>query len=270
MRILNLLFCFMVFGACGKSNDNPAGRNTKPTIVKVMTYNIHHGTPIHHDNSDVQIKGIAAVINKVNPDLVALQEVDSFTARAPFDQAKKLGELTGMYHYFAKTINYQGGAYGIAILSKYPIISSRKIMLPMPNSSGEQRAIALIKIEIVPGQEVYFASTHLDLEKKNRIAQANVLVELSNDLNAPFIFAGDLNGTPQAPEIQILRKGFVSSCVSNCPKTFPSDNPTKTIDYVFLNSRASEIFHSLSYTAISTTQASDHLPLIEYLSMQKQ
>jgi len=269
MKIISLLLCFMVFVACGKSKENPVDKDNETNIIKVMTYNIHHGTPIHQENEEGQVEVIADVINKLKPDLVALQEVDSFTIRAPYDQAKKLGELTDMYHYYAKTINYQGGAYGIAVLSKYPIKSSRKIILPMPDPSGEQRAIALIKIEIASDQTLYFASTHLDLKEENRIAQANKILEVSDKLDAPFVFAGDLNGETQAPEIQILRQGFVSACVSNCPKTFPSDNPSKTIDYVFLNSKASDLLHSLSYNAISTTQASDHLPLVEYFSLQK-
>ncbi len=68
--------------------------------LKVLTYNIHHGQNMQ-GASDLQ--GIANVILATNPDLVALQEMDSATARSQgADQLKELASLTGMYTYFAK------------------------------------------------------------------------------------------------------------------------------------------------------------------------
>ena len=268
MNRLSILLCLVVLAACHK-DDKKKPENHSPENVKILTYNIHHGTPIHHADDDVQLNVIADVIKQQNPDLVALQEIDSMTARAPYDEAKQLGTLTGMHSYFAKTISYQGGSYGIAVLSRYPIASHQKIMLPMPDPTGEQRAVAIIKVEIIPGTPFYFASTHLDLKEENRKAQAKRLLQLSEDLDAPLIFAGDLNAAPAAPEIKTIGEGFSSPCVSNCPKTFPSDKPSETIDYIFLNPQAAALCHNLSYTAISTTLASDHLPLLGYFTMNQ-
>src|SRR5687768_6315860 len=85
-----------------------------PRVVRVLTYNIHHG---EGTDRRFDLERLAAVIKSVNPDLVGLQEVDEKTARSNgVDQAARLGELTGMHAIFGKAMDYQGGAYGLAIL----------------------------------------------------------------------------------------------------------------------------------------------------------
>lgn len=88
--------------------------------LNIMSYNIHAGFDMFNKPS---IPQIAQVIKQSGANIVALQEVDIFTKRNPFDMPKNLSELTGMpYYSFEKTIDYQGGQYGICILSKYPIL----------------------------------------------------------------------------------------------------------------------------------------------------
>jgi len=80
--------------------------------IKLMTYNIFHGEqPYNPGNSN--LPQIAELINKVNPDLVALQEVDSMTNRSaginsgvPIDQVMELSRMTGMAGFFGKAIDY--------------------------------------------------------------------------------------------------------------------------------------------------------------------
>jgi len=81
-----------------------------------MTYNIHHGRGA---DGEINLERIAEVITRAKPDLVALQEVDVKTRRSGgVDQAAKLGELTGMSHFFAEAMPFQGGGYGNAVLSR--------------------------------------------------------------------------------------------------------------------------------------------------------
>lgn len=241
-----------------------ATSGNKP-VLKIMTYNIRHGAPIHKANDDIQIKGIAAAINAQKPDLVALEEVDSVTERAPIDEAKELARLTGMHYFFSKTINFQGGQYGDAILSRFPILSTQHIELPMPNSSGEARALGIVTVEPFHGVKINFAVTHLDLKKENRIAEINQIIQISKQSEHPFILAGDFNASPQSEEIKLMNSEFTFACDTNCPLTFPSDHPRITIDYIVLNPAAEKIFSVESYKAIPDIEASDHLPLMEYL-----
>lgn len=234
-------------------------------VLKIMTYNIRHGAPIHKANDDIQLKGIAEAINAQKPDLVALQEVDSMTERAPVDEAKELATLTGMYYFFSKTINFQGGQYGDAILSRFPILSKKHVELPMPDASGEARALGVVTVEPFHGVKINFAVTHLDLKKENRIAEINEIINISKQSEHPFILAGDFNATPPSEEIKLLGSGFTFACSTNCPLTFPSDNPRFTIDYIVLNPDAVKIFMVAGYKSIENIEASDHLPLMEYL-----
>jgi endonuclease/exonuclease/phosphatase family metal-dependent hydrolase len=85
--------------------------------LKVLCYNIHHALPPSKKDS-IDLDAIARVIIRSKPDLVALQEVDVHTRRSgPFNQAEELGRKTGLTPYFIKAIDYDGGEYGVAILS---------------------------------------------------------------------------------------------------------------------------------------------------------
>lgn len=268
MKVMWILMCLLTLHACDKDKNKKDDQDKPQQGLKIMTYNIRHGAPIHQDNSDVHLEGIAAVINAQKPDLVALQEVDSFTTRAPFDEVKELGKLTGMHYFFSKSINYQGGGYGVAVLSRFPILGKKHYALPMPDPSGEARSVAMITIEPFPGTTINFAATHLDLVTENRLAQMGRITDLSEQSKYPFIIAGDFNAKPDSKGIITLQKNFVFACVKNCPLTFPSDKPASTIDYVILNPAAAKEFHIVSYNAIQHVQASDHLPLLEYLIKQ--
>lgn len=260
------ILCLSVLLIFASSCHTPqlAASGNKP-VLKIMTYNIRHGAPIHKSNDDIQLKGIVEAINAQKPDLVALQEVDSMTERASVDEAKELATLTGMHYFFSKTINFQGGQYGDAILSRFQILSTQHVELPMPNSSGEARALGIVTVEPFHGVKINFAVTHLDLKKENRIAEINQIIQISKQSEHPFILAGDFNATPPSEEIKLLGSEFTFACSTNCPFTFPSDNPRVTIDYIVLNPAAVKIFSVESYKAILDIGASDHLPLMEYL-----
>jgi endonuclease/exonuclease/phosphatase family metal-dependent hydrolase len=93
--------------------------------VRVDSYNNKHG--LGNDNV-LDLDRTAAVLRAQRPDIVGLQEVDDRATRSGgVPQAERLGELLGMGHAFGKFMDYQGGAYGMAILTRYPIVSSRSI-----------------------------------------------------------------------------------------------------------------------------------------------
>src|SRR5690606_32249863 len=115
----------------------------KKRTLKVLTYNIHHAAPPSRSQA-IDLDAIAAVINEQNPDLVALQEVDAHTGRSgPFNQAEELGRKSGMTAHFFKSINYDGGEYGLAILSRLPVVDVNLYPLPrMEGNGGEPRILA--------------------------------------------------------------------------------------------------------------------------------
>lgn len=275
MNIIAVLFVLLFAGACNKNNASPPGEAAPPVedttqkdaaILKVMSYNIHRGNPPEAGADVIDLQQAANVIRSQQPDLVALNEVDKFTRRSgvSLDEARELGRLTGMYYFFAKAMDYDGGQYGDAVLSKYPIIDSIRYALPPYNVKGiEPRDIAMITVE-VSGKKILFASTHLDHtgNEEYRILQANTIVnDILPKLKYPLIIAGDWNATPDSKPISILTQILVSGCSgSGCPLTFPYNNPDRSIDYIMFT--PDDQFTFMSYKAIPGMIASDHLPLV--------
>lgn len=225
-------------------------------MIKVLSYNIHHGENV---KGELDIQGIANIILATNPDLVALQEVDSATSRVhKADQLKELAAQTGMYTYFAKSMDYDGGSYGNGILSRFPIEKSYSIMLP---AKGEPRCAAIVTVRLPGDSLLYFASTHLDhlADPADRIAQASILLQHFQQLALPVLLAGDLNAIPAAREIGTLKSIFTDVTDKTGP-TWPSDNPSQKIDYILVSPKLKwDVIHA---TALAETVASDHRPVL--------
>ncbi|WP_298732766.1 endonuclease/exonuclease/phosphatase family protein [uncultured Chitinophaga sp.] len=233
--------------------------------LKVLTYNIHHGENVR---GEINLQSIANVILATNPDLVALQEVDSATARAQkADQLQELASLTGMYTYFAKAMDYDGGAYGTAILSRLPIASGERISLP--GSAGREPRVAGIATIRLPGDSLLrFVSTHLDADADpaDRISQANALVQHFTPVKETVILAGDLNAPPSAKETGILKQLFTDLTQALGP-TYPADTPAVKLDYIMILPRQQH--ESISARVIEETIASDHRPVVCELKIKE-
>jgi endonuclease/exonuclease/phosphatase family metal-dependent hydrolase len=226
--------------------------------IKVLTYNIHHG---ENTNEQLDLKGIANVILATNPDLVALQEVDSVTSRVKgSDQLKELAAITGMYTYFVKAMDFDGGGYGTGILSRFPI--KNNITIPLPgNAGGEPRAAGIVTVQLPGDSLIHFVTTHFDAGRKGtaRIAQANTLAKYFETAQTPVILCGDLNAAPTTKEIKTLKKVFEDATHEAGP-TFPSDTPRVKLDYIFLAPKGKWVATTAS--VIEETVASDHRPVI--------
>lgn len=236
--------------------------------LKVMAYNVHHCNPPSRTDGFIDMPAIARVINDADPDLVALQEIDVHTERSgkEINQAQELGRLTGMHHYFAKAIDYQGGEYGVAVLSKYPILEAVAYPLPLPSGvTGEPRVVAAVKVEIAKGTSIWFASTHLDLKEDTRVFQSERIIERFSSLNEPFILAGDFNAVPTSRVISLLDGNFTRTCLDDCEPTSPNINPRRTIDYIMYTQPRR--VRTLRMEVIQETYASDHLPIAAVLSI---
>src|SRR5438874_3636486 len=96
--------------------------STAAKTIRVMTYNIHVGVGM---DKKLDLPRIAGVINAQHPDLVGLQEVDRGVERTQrIDEIAELAKLTHMDYAFAFNLRYQGGQYGVAILSRFPIMAT--------------------------------------------------------------------------------------------------------------------------------------------------
>ena len=145
--------------------------------LRLMTYNIKNANGMD-DVCDFQ--RIADVINHIHPEVVALQELDSMTHRS--GQKYVLGEIAGrtqMHAYFAPAIDYDGGKYGIGLLTKEIPVSLKTMTLP-----GREEARALIMAEF---DNYIYCCTHLSLTEEDRMAS----LELIKDFAAAAYQSGE-------------------------------------------------------------------------------
>lgn len=251
-----------LMGVCGQAQT-----------IKVMTYNIHHANPPSKEkDSTIDLPAIAAVIRGAGSDLVALQEIDVYNARAgvTLHEAKELGRLTGMNYYFSRAIDYRGGAYGDAVLSRYPIRDTMRYALPiLAGTKAETRTLCMIRVQLPGGRQILFGSTHLDQhgDERNRLLQAETMAGIVRSFKLPCIIGGDFNAEPSSQTMKIMDSVLTRTCVVGCPLTIPTENPVKTIDYILYAPAAR--FESLGVRSIHETYASDHLPVVGVMRLRK-
>ena len=225
-------------------------------IIKILSFNILHGATTR---GDFDLDVIAKVIKEANPDLVALQEVDFKTNRSKkYDLVTELGWRTKMTPLFAKAMNFDGGEYGEGILSNYSIVQSRNISLPYTSGNEPRAALEIITV-LHSGDTIAFIGTHLDhlSDEKDRVAQVRKINEVLSSNQYPTILAGDLNALPGSKPIKILEEMWSASYNKKNPNpTYPSENPTKKIDYVmFYPKNRWKVLHT---EVIQDPIASDH------------
>lgn len=229
--------------------------------LRVMTYNIHHGRAM---DGELDLDQIARVILDANVSVVALQEVDIGVTRSEGrNLLSELAELTGLRHaVFGKNLDFQGGEYGNAILSAYPIAAYRNTHLRQL-TSGEQRGVQEAVLD-VNGTALVVLNTHLDhtQDDSERLYSIRQLIDEILPLHATdcLILAGDINDIPGSNAYAKI-KGELADAWSAAGEgpgfTFPADIPERRIDYIFHGPQLEPIS-----AEVPSTEASDHRPLV--------
>lgn len=169
-----------------KKQDNPD--YSKGISLRVGSYNIRHGELVDYDMSQ-----LAADILACDLDIVGLQEVDKNTRRTGNkDLLRELAAACGYEYYaFFDAMDFNGGEYGIGIISRYPIKSTDSTSLTvLPDTEPRVLAHAVIEID---GVEIDFYNTHLSYENNEiRATQLGEIREIIGD-NPRAILAGDFN-----------------------------------------------------------------------------
>ena len=246
----NLLFIFAALFIFSAQAQN---------TLKLMSYNIKNANGM--DNV-CNFQRIANVINNTSPDVVAIQEVDSMTNRS--GQKYVLGEIaerTQMHGYFAPAIDYDGGKYGIGLLTKQ--VPLRLQSLPLP---GREEARTLILAEFA---DYIYCCTHMSLAEEDRMKSLELVKAFTSSSTKPLFLAGDMNAEPESGFIKELQKDF--QILSN-PKqhTFPAPDPKETIDYIATLKQNAKGFAVISAKVINEPMASDHRPiLVELRTVEK-
>jgi endonuclease/exonuclease/phosphatase family metal-dependent hydrolase len=237
---------------------------TSPQRLTVMSYNIHHG---EGNDSRLDLPRIASIITASNADLVGLQELDLGTSRTEHHaEAEELARLTGMHFVFGPTMDYDGGKYGDAVLSRFPITSSRVIALPWQQGGRREPRVAVVATCQLPhDRKLGFITTHFDHthEPSDRYMQAKALSGESQDpvgSSPPAILTGDFNCEKGSTPIEELRThGWDLITDADPTLTCPSDQPREKIDHIFVKPK--DRFRVISVKVIDEEVASDHRPV---------
>jgi endonuclease/exonuclease/phosphatase family metal-dependent hydrolase len=233
-------------------------------IYRIMNYNIRNAKGM---DGVTDYNRIATVINNEQPEVVAIQEVDSITTRNNKYVLGELANMTGMHATFSAAIPFQGGKYGIGILSKEEPLSVIRLQLP---GSEEPRTLLIAEFE-----NYILCCTHLSLTKKDAEESVDIIngavarCNFENKGSKPILLAGDFNVQPDSPTISTFSKSWTILSDTNI-FTFPSNKPDRTIDYIMgYTTNGIKIDYVVrKYEVMEEKMASDHRPLLIDISFE--
>jgi endonuclease/exonuclease/phosphatase family metal-dependent hydrolase len=256
LTCLAIAVCFALCCGCALFTKSDA-----PVTIRVMTYNIHHGEGL---DGRVDTARIAELIKQERVDIVALQEVDKGVRRTALrDLTAELAALTGMTGIFSNNFHYQGGEYGNAVLTRFPVKrwTNHHYQMLRPN---EQRGVLQLKLD-VHGHDLVVMNTHIDsrpddAERWLNVGEIEVLTKKHGD--TPVILCGDFNNLPAGRVYERLSETFQDTWakigVGN-GFSFPANSPNRRIDYIwYIQPEALKPLKSW----LPKSEASDHLPLV--------
>lgn len=240
----------------GLSGGAPLRARTPTDTLRILAYNTHHGEGM---DGTLDLERIGALIAETEPDVVTLQEIDQAVDRTGgVDQAVRYGALTGMEPLFGDFMEYQGGRYGMALLSRLEILESTNIRLP---PGAEPRSALTARIRLPgSGREAVISGIHFYRTEEERLAQATSLMESLKDEDGLVLLAGDFNSTPGSPVMELLETRWTVALKTGSPLTFPADGPEREIDFVLLRPKGQ--VRVLEHRVLDEEVASDHRPVL--------
>ncbi len=198
--------------------------------ITVASYNIRHGADVAYDWSR-----LAAHITAVGADVVGIQEVDMHTKRVGGrDTVAGLMTATGFaYALFVPSMSYDGGQYGTAILSRFPLETAE--YFPLDSAHYEPRAFGCVTVKLEDGTPFCFLNTHLSyesIEQQNiQFAQLADWMDSHVDQHIPTVLTGDFNTENFAAFAPLTDRGY--ALVNHAGQTYKSfRKPPLAIDNI--------------------------------------
>jgi len=254
--LLVLLGALLSLGAV--KSDSVFSPGDHSLTLKILSYNVRNCVGL---DKVTDYNRIAGVFNRISADAIAIQELDSATSRSKgVVVLDELAAKTGMYPTYGASIDFQGGKYGVGILTKEKPISWQKISLP---GREERRSLLLVELK-----EYVVCCTHFSLTGEDRLASVDLINEATKAYAKPVLLAGDLNAEPGTAVTKKLEEHW--TMLSNpMEMTFSANNPNRCIDYILLRKDANYRIASLESQVEAEPVASDHRPLWIKITLQK-
>lgn len=305
--LLSVLFVVFFFWASSSTMDekeysklienNYPENVDKDSIYSIVTYNVGYlsgmtnNLPIAKPKElfEDNLKKVEKELEKVNPDIIAFQEIDYNASRSyEVNQEEEFSKLG--YNYIARGVNWDERylpypywppsmhfgkvVSGQSILSKYKLKDYERIVLErVPDSPFYRdalyldRLVQVVKV-VLEGKEVVVINIHLEaFDKPTRVRQFNYVLNIFKRYKEkyPTILLGDFNSKARDQEA-IIQKMFKIEGVGNAAfniqnpeNTFDTKDLYERIDYVFYTEKSIEYIEGNVLKAFG--QASDHLPI---------
>lgn len=239
-------------------------------LLKVMTFNIHHGKGT---DGDLNLQRIADMIADSNVDIACLNEVDRhYSPRSDYvDQIGWLAEYLQMDYAYGPAVvlksknRKEKREYGNALLSRYPIADIKNHRFHF--GLVEDRSLLETTVHL-NDQPLKMYTTHLSLDPLTHKQQTSFILDKIKHDHHPIILSGDWNMKPGARAWRRITRHLADSWYTvgeGSGFTFPSFQPRMRLDYIFVTS-AFHVTHAEVWNA--NPEASDHLPLITTLNTQ--
>ena len=240
----------LLSSAAGCEDKKPEGERDIILTVKILSYNVKNCQGM---DGVVDYQRVADVINRIDPEMVALQELDSATQRSKgVVVLNELARLTGMHQTYGASIDYQGGKYGIGVLTKEKPLGWKRVPLP---GREEQRSLLIVELE-----KLVIGCTHFSLNEEDRLSSSYIVSNAFKNYSKPVFLAGDLNAVPESSVIKSMGNYWNILTNPSAP-TSPSNNPGKCIDYILGLKATGNTYQTKQTMVEQEPVASDHLPV---------
>jgi len=239
-------------------------RKPEPLRLRIVTYNVHKCRGI---DGRVHPGRIAKVLERLKPDVVALQEVIGNGPRGR-GQEEEISDRLGMVSVLAPARVLRGHLYGNALLSRLPVQHHGNYDLTQ--DGFEPRLLQRVDISL-EGQRVHIYNVHLGTSGKERALQARKLIHHLSDPAArgPKILLGDFNEGIEGRATNLLNETFRSLDLfpfMRWCRTYPGILPIFHIDQMFYQGQVKIVKATVPRT-LSTFVASDHMPILVELQI---
>ena len=233
--------------------------------LRLITYNIHKG--IGGVDRRYRPGRIIETLARYDPDIVLLQEVDDGVPRSHRDrQVDLLGDALDLrYRAFQANVALRIGAYGNAILSRFPLADVEHVDLTVPMKKRRRALVAHCRVPVEGHtRRLLISNLHLGLAGFERKIQLRRFLKRGTVAHAhhhtPLIAAGDFNDF-----FSNLGKGLLQPAgfapAGRQVRTFPAALPLRSLDRIYFRGDLRLVRCFASHTGMAR-QASDHLPLV--------
>lgn len=249
--IVAFVFIFYSMVCLGADSRDPESQdNAQRGSLKILTYNVRNCVGL---DKSTDYQRIADIIKRIDADVVALQELDSATSRSKnIVVLNELAARTNLFPSYSASIGFQGGKYGIGVLTREKPVSRCVIGLP-----GKEEMRSLLIVEL---KDFVICCTHLSLTREDSMASVEIINLAVGKYSKPVFLAGDLNTEPGSAELKSLEKTWTMLSDPNM-LTFPANNPDKCIDYIMFHNNDNFSVSAVESKVEPESVASDHRPV---------